>query len=122
MCIARGGCLKYTENAQYPSKEQSGIILPKLQLFLPKQNHFAQIEPFCPNRTNFAQITTMFAQIEQILLKMQPFSGLKLVSGRGGANVPLNFGPEVQYFNEFLKRDYMLFVFIIIQNEKVFFL
>ena len=35
---------------------------------------------------------------------------------------PLNFGPEVQYFNEFLKKDYMLFVFIVIQNEKVFFL
>ena len=34
---------------------------------------------------------------------------------------PLNFGPEVQYFNEFLKKDYMLFVFIVIQNEKVFF-
>ena len=39
----------------------------------------------------------------------------------GGANAPLNFGPEVQYFNEFLKKDYMLFVFIVIQNEKVFF-
>ena len=35
---------------------------------------------------------------------------------------PLNSGPEVQYFNEFLKKDYMLFVFIVIQNEKVFFL
>ena len=35
---------------------------------------------------------------------------------------PLNFGPEIQYFNEFLKKDYMLFVFIVIQNEKVFFL
>ena len=34
---------------------------------------------------------------------------------------PLNFGPEVQYFDEFLKKDYMLFVFIVIQNEKVFF-
>ena len=34
---------------------------------------------------------------------------------------PLNFGPSVQYFNEFLKKDYMLFVFIVIQNEKVFF-
>ena len=34
---------------------------------------------------------------------------------------PLNVGPEVQYFNEFLKEDYMLFVFIVIQNEKVFF-
>ena len=39
----------------------------------------------------------------------------------------LNFGPEVQYFDEFLKKDYMLFedymlfVFIVIQNEKVLF-
>ena len=39
----------------------------------------------------------------------------------GGANAPpLNFGPEVQYFDEFLKKDYVLFVFIVIQNEKVF--
>ena len=35
--------------------------------------------------------------------------------------LPLNFGPEVQYFNEFLKKDYMLLVFIVIQNEKVLF-
>ena len=35
---------------------------------------------------------------------------------------PRNFGPEVQYFNEFLKKDYLLFVLIVIQNEKVFFL
>ena len=34
---------------------------------------------------------------------------------------PLNFGPEVQYFDEFLKKDSMLFVFIVIKNEKVFF-
>ena len=34
---------------------------------------------------------------------------------------PLNFGPEVQYFDEFLKKDYIRFVFIVIQNEKVFF-
>ena len=34
---------------------------------------------------------------------------------------PLNFGPEVQYFDEFLKKDYMLFVFIVIQNEECFF-
>ena len=34
---------------------------------------------------------------------------------------PLNFGPEVQYFDEFWKKDYMLFVFIVIQNGKVFF-
>ena len=38
----------------------------------------------------------------------------------GGPMPPLNFGPEVQYFNEFLKKDYMLFVFNVIQNEKVF--
>ena len=43
--------------------------------------------------------------------------------GGGGANAPpLNFGPEVQYFDEFMKKDYMLFVFIVIQNEKVIFL
>ena len=32
---------------------------------------------------------------------------------------PLSFGPEVQYFDEFLKKDYIVFVFIVTQNEKV---
>ena len=41
--------------------------------------------------------------------------------GRGGGGALLNFGPEVQYFDDFLKKDYMLFVFIVSQNEKLFF-
>ena len=40
---------------------------------------------------------------------------------QGGQMPPLNFGPKVQHFKEFLKQDYMLFVFIVIQKEKVFF-
>ena len=35
----------------------------------------------------------------------------------GGANAPLNFWPEVQYFNEFLKKDYMLYASLYCHSE-----
>ena len=37
--------------------------------------------------------------------------------GGGGGNAPLNFGPEVQYFNEFLKKDYMLYASLYCHSE-----
>ena len=51
-----------------------------------------------------------------------PFANRAVASVRQEGQMPpppLNFGPEVQYSDEFLKKDYMLFVFIVIQNEKV---
>ena len=37
--------------------------------------------------------------------------------GGGGANAPLNFGPEVQYFDEFLKKAGLYALFLYCHSE-----
>ena len=36
---------------------------------------------------------------------------------QGGANAPLNFGPEVQYFDEFLKKAGLYALFLYCHSE-----